>query len=593
MFKASNTAALISAISLFVAAQRARAQQDPFPKDQRKAAAGVLHVEDPESKAGGASAQELAFLLKAQNARVALPQNLSAYSQYFEANPLVVSLQKGRTPELGVLLLWNLVALDLTAIDHTLLEGPTAAGHEQYGPPRTSRVLAIAHLSMYEAVNAVYNKFESYKDLQTKFTGEFLAAHPELAGDGAINPQSVSVSTAIIAAGHDALAALYPKKKGLVDIAESITLQRLGLGTDPSQLTGPAARGYELGQAAAKSVLEDRGYDAEATAASGISTFSDGSSEPDPLATDPRYANDGPDRWHPDPIHPTLTLALGGNWMHVRPFVIPSSDAFRPAAEPAKDSSTFIAAYKMSKKIGGDPTLNLQPPRATTPTQRTKNQSIIGDFWAYDGTALLCAPPRLYNEIATSIALREKPIKSVENMARFLALVNLALADGAISAWDAKYAFRLGRPVTYIRSLSVDNTPEGTSMAGWTPKGAPVSNGSADGKNFTPPFPSFPSGHATLGGSVFQMFREYWYTKGSDEDFSFMSDEFNGHNYPPGGTTPRPAITNHFRNFTQAESQNAESRIYLGVHWQFDADTGIEVGNEVATYIFQNALQPK
>ncbi|MDT9702627.1 hypothetical protein, partial [Streptomyces sp. P17] len=75
----------------------------------------------------------------------------------------------------------------------------------------------------------------------------------------------------------------------------------------------------------------------------------------------------------------------------------------------------------------------------------------MGNFWAYDGTALLCAPPRLYKEIATSVALHEKPVTKVADMARLLVLINVTMADAGISAWDAKYAFRLARPVNFIR----------------------------------------------------------------------------------------------------------------------------------------------
>ncbi len=120
-----------------------------------------------------------------------------------------------------------------------------------------------------------------------------------------------------------------------------------------------------------------------------------------------------------------------------------------------------------------------------------------------------------------------------------------------------------------------------------------MSNGSDAARNLTPPFPSFPSGHAVFGGAVFQTFREYWKTNGHKEQFSFMSDEYNGHNYPPGGSNPRPRIKKTFANFADAENENARSRIYLGIHWQFDADVGVEQGHEVATYVFQNALMSK
>ncbi len=40
-----------------------------------------------------------------------------------------------------------------------------------------------------------------------------------------------------------------------------------------------------------------------------------------------------------------------------------------------------------------------------------------------------------------------------------------------------------------------------------------------------------------------------------------------------------------FSNLTEAESENAESRIYLGVRWQSDADEGIVQGKHVADWV--------
>jgi hypothetical protein len=33
-------------------------------------------------------------------------------------------------------------------------------------------------------------------------------------------------------------------------------------------------------------------------------------------------------------------------------------------------------------------------------------------------------------------------------------------------------------------------------------------------------------------------------------------------------------------------------RIYLGIHWQFDAFMGIQQGNQVADYVFHHAFTP-
>ena len=80
---------------------------------------------------------------------------------------------------------------------------------------------------------------------------------------------------------------------------------------------------------------------------------------------------------------------------------------------------------------------------------RTREQTEIGIFWAYDGTPSLCAPPRLYNQLVQQIA--EQQGTTGADLLRLLALANVAMADTAIAAWDSKYHYDYWRPVTAIR----------------------------------------------------------------------------------------------------------------------------------------------
>ena len=73
-----------------------------------------------------------------------------------------------------------------------------------------------------------------------------------------------------------------------------------------------------------------------------------------------------------------------------------SADQFRVPPPPALDSPEYAAAFDEVKQLGGD--------GIVTPTVRTEEQTDIGIYWAYDGTPSLCAPPRLYNQIAVQIA---------------------------------------------------------------------------------------------------------------------------------------------------------------------------------------------
>lgn len=191
--------------------------------------------------------------------------------------------------------------------------------------------------------------------------------------------------------------------------------------------------------------------------------------------------------------------------------------------------------------------------------------------------------------IATSCALNEFRITNVVEMARYLALINIILADCGIAAWTAKYKFKLARPVTYFRDNEPDFYSDDVYNRDWTPLGAPVSNGTPDGANMTPPFPAYPSGHAVFGGGLFTALPALLPRKTPSSDkFRFVSDEYNGLNRGPLGEA-RPNAPRDL-TFTQAMNENARSRIFLGVHWQFDGVDGIAQGAAIAKYILDSKI---
>jgi hypothetical protein len=150
--------------------------------------------------------------------------------------------------------------------------------------------------------------------------------------------------------------------------------------------------------------------------------------------------------------------------------------------------------------------------------------------------------------------------------------------------------------VTGIREASQGTGPTGLGDGNpgtigdpaFTPFGAPASN--LNGPNFTPPFPSYPSGHAGFGGALFQMLRRYYKT--DNIPFTFVSDEFNGVTKGNDGNV-RPIIERRFATLSEAEEENGQSRIYLGIHWSFDKTEGIYQGRRVADYVFENGFRLK
>jgi vanadium chloroperoxidase len=184
-------------------------------------------------------------------------------------------------------------------------------------------------------------------------------------------------------------------------------------------------------------------------------------------------------------------------------------------------------------------------------TARTVDQTVIGVYWAYDGVAELGTPVRLYNQIIREVAKNKpNPDTGVPNTpaqnARLFALVNVAMADAGILAWDQKYIHDFWRPVVGIREHDASMGPGATAPdndisndcdADWLPLGAPRTN--RIGKNFTPPFPAYPSGHATFGAAAFHITRLFYNQGGRFgnntlsrdnlfDGLSFVSDELNG-----------------------------------------------------------------
>lgn len=431
---------------------------------------------------------------------------------------------------------WNAVAVDAAGLDHTPVVGPeTRVFGEQLGPGRSSRAMAIVHIAMFEAVNAIAGDFTSYVGLE--------AAN-----------RHASLPAAIAQAAHDTLAALYPSQR---------TVFADELAGDVRRIRDKSAKsaGLAVGARAAAAILAVRA--------------DDGADHPEPRVGIDWTMTGAVGHWAQDPIS-MIPLALGAYWGAVTPFVIASAQDFRAPPPPALDSDAYAEAFQEVKRLGGD--------GLATPTQRTDDQTVAGIYWAYDGTPSLCAPPRLYNQIAVHIA--ERMGAKVVDLARLLALVNVAMADAGIAIWESKFYYDVWRPVTGIRAEE-DGNANTTADPTFRPLGAPASN--LDGPNFTPPFPAYPSGHAGLGGALFQVLRRFF---GTDAiPFTFVSDEFNGVTLGSDGSV-RPLLRRSFASLSQAEEENGQSRIYLGIHWAFDKTAGIEQGNRIADEIFDRLFLP-
>ncbi|HEV2042048.1 MAG TPA: hypothetical protein VGT81_18735 [Casimicrobiaceae bacterium] len=62
----------------------------------------------------------------------------------------------------GMVRHWNEVAIDASGLDHTpVADGEPRVFGEQLGPARASRAMAIVHIAVFDAVNAISGQYRS------------------------------------------------------------------------------------------------------------------------------------------------------------------------------------------------------------------------------------------------------------------------------------------------------------------------------------------------------------------------------------------------------------------------------------------------
>ena len=251
-------------------------------------------------------------------------------------------------------------------------------------------------------------------------------------------------------------------------------------------------------------------------------------------------------KWRPTPT--ANAPGRDPQWPGVMPFAMTSADQFRPAAPPALDSAEYLAAFNEVKELG-----------SATSTTRTADQTAMAHFW--NNSAAPGSPGHL--NLMAQIAA-EQQANTLEENARLFASLNIAIADAVIACWDAKYEYSFWRPVTGIRLAADDSNPDTAADAAWAPL---IS---------TPAHPSYISGHSSVSGAAAAVLANFFGT----DNISFTL---------PSQDPLRPARS--YTSFSQAAKESADSRLYGGIHWSFDNNVGLDVGNSVGQYVMANFFQ--
>ena len=400
------------------------------------------------------------------------------------------SLESRQLLSADMVVTWNEVLLDAIRVDRT-------------APPVASRSMAIVHIAIFDAVNAIERTYEPYL-----FRGHA--------------PPGTSAESAVAAAAHRTLVELYPSQVATFDAALDASLADIPNGPGEN-------KGLAIGRASAKHILSARrhdGWDQTVSYTAGVD----------------------PGDWQPTP--PGFLSALLPQWPQVTPFSITSGSQFRPAGPPALTSDSYAMNYNEVKSLG-----------AKFGSTRTPEQTEIALFWA-DGPGT-ATPPGHWNVIAQDLAVSHST--SLIESARLFALLNIAEADAGIASWDAKYEYNFWRPVTGIREGERDGNVDTEADPSWTPLIT------------TPPFPSYTSGHSTFSGAAATILASF-----------FGTDSMNFYTSSDG----MPGVTRSFTRLSDAAAEAGRSRIYGGIHWNFDNLDALAAGQALADHAFQNLLTP-
>lgn len=301
---------------------------------------------------------------------------------------------------------WCAERCDQIVIDWNLQTHQVIQAVDGYRDPMAaSRILAMVHLAMHDAVNAAQPRYRAY------------AYRP----DAGPSHAGADAPVAAAVAAHDVLATLYPAQQSLLRATLDATLLDAGVG--------PAVeRGRQLGAAAAAAMLARRANDG---------SRAEESYQPGSRPGDYQFV-------------PGFDFVAAPHWRAVTPFTMRTPDQFRVAPPPALTSTRYAVDFDEVKATGS----------TASDAQRSAEQSQYAAYW-YEFSDIG------WNRIARSVA-RDKP-QDLWQRARSFALLNAAMADAYIAGWDSKMHYDLWRPVTAIREAAHDDNPATVPDPAWTP----------------------------------------------------------------------------------------------------------------------------
>jgi hypothetical protein len=371
----------------------------------------------------------------------------------------------------------------------------------------SQRLGAIVHTAIFDAFNGV----------DRRYTPVFVQTEA---------PSGASRRAAVVAAAYVTLASLFPARQAALQSSYTASIDAL---SDDGEDGGESrARGIAWGTEVANAVLAWRAGD-------GFSS-----------AYPPFTGGMAVGQWRPTP--PSFGAMSAQGLAFTDTFVLAGGDQFRPPLPRTLASTTYTDDFDTVKALG-----------RRTGSTRTEDQSSLAVFW--EGNASVH-----WNQAANQIARASHLSMSDSN--RLLAVLNIAMADTAITTWSGKRFYGsvatevTWRPVTAIPLADSDGNPDTTADPAWLP----LIN--------TPSHPEYPAGHPSLNGAAATALLLHF----TDEQVFTLT------------TAGQP--NRIYTSVTQARSDGNNGRIWGGMHFPSTIATSDAEGAAIATHVQANSMRP-
>jgi hypothetical protein len=400
-------------------------------------------------------------------------------------------------------------------------------------PPVNARALFIIH-------SAVYDAWAAY-DARAVGTRLGRTLRRPVAERTTANKNQ-----AISHAAHRAASSVWPGCQASWDAQ----LEALGYST------GDAATAAGVGRTAADAVIAHRANDG----ANQAGDYADTSGYQPVNPPAPASLVD-PWRWQPQPGQ----TAAVPHWRHVRTFN-PNAIPDTQVANPLRSVST-TADNILKESAGLD--------------DRKKSMAV---YWS-DGPGSE-TPPGHWNLIAQWLSRRHR--QTLDQDAKMFLALNGGLLDASITAWECKYMFDFGRPISVVRHFKA-----GLTVTAW--RGPYLGAGPIQGQTWqpyipTPAFPEYTSGHSTFSGAAAAVLKDF---RGGST-FGASATIRKGTSFVEPATetqagVPAADVTISWSTFEAAANEAGMSRRYGGIHWQFGDTEARDNGKKMGEGAFSHA----